>query len=317
MNPLGAGVEVREQLQGAPKSRVMIRAYGWAERGENNAFPKFGDPHIISLERWRTLLKSTQGTWYLVSDPGSAGKNWFFQWWYATTHGDHIMAREWPDRQRYEEWAISPAEADATSEQLGHRRHDWRRGPAQRLEAGRSIASYKALVLEEEGWLYDADKKVWRPGPAAIHVHRRLMDPSFGGTEVPSEEEGATPIELLEEKDQRDSAGRTVPPMYWEQAARGSSARASGGFKADRAQLLADWLDYDDSQPLSGANKPRLYIVANCLQTIEAFREYVAPPWSSSKNALCEPIDCAGYYAKSDLRYVDVTAVRVTKGAWW
>lgn len=314
MNPLGAGHEIMTQLIGAPKARVMIRAYGWADKGENAAFPKFGPAHILTRTQWEKVRQG-KGTWYLVSDPGSAGKNWFFQWWFATAEGWHIMAKEWPDAARYEEWAVSPGQTDATADESGGRRHDWRRGPAQRLEAGRSIASYKSLLLTEEGWRYEGGK--WVQGEKGIAVYRRLMDPAFGGTEVPTAEEGATPIELMGQKDQKDSEGRSVPAMEWEQASRGKGGAGTGGFKADRSQLLADWMDWDESKPLTPENCPRLYVVEDCMQSITAFREYVTPPWSTSKNALCEPIDAAGYYAKSECRYVDAAKIKLKAGGWW
>lgn len=330
MNPLGAGREVLAQLVGAPKSRVLMRGYGWAEKGESNAFPKFGPAHIITRKRFEQIAQEP-GTWYCVTDPGSSGKNWFFQWWFATHRGHHILAKEWPDLPRYEEWAVSPAQADASTDSNNARRHDWRRGPAQRIEAGRSIASYKSLILTEEGWRYTVQAEEtnaqeskhgrtstarWVKGPAGITVYRRLMDPAYGGSEVPSAEEGATPIQLMAEKGQRDSDGREVPAMDWEQASRGSSGSGTG-FKADRAQMLADWMDWDETKPLTAENCPRMYVVEDCHQSITAFREYVSPPWSSSRNALCEPIDCAGYYAKSDCRYIDAAQVRVKRGGWW
>lgn len=309
MNPMGAGKEIAKELVGAPTSRVMIRAYGWADKLATSAFPRFGKAHIITWKRFLELVKRG-GTFYCSSDPAGE-RNWFIQWWFATPEGWHILYREWPDQPRYEEWALSPGEVDDSE---SGRKNDWRPGPAQRMDAGRSIPSYKALILTHEGWRYDTNKKLWvhdAPhefgAPGLERIRRRVMDPRFGGTPAPSADEGVTPIDIMGQKGQHDAEGRLMPEMLWEQA--------PGTGIEESVQLLADDMDWVETEELSVVNCPKFYIVERCEQSIVAFTEFTMA--GTLKNALKDPIDAARYYKKSDCRYEAPGAMRVKKGGFW
>lgn len=296
MNPLGAWQEVQRELAGASKPTIMMRAYGWATKLAEAGFPKYGAANRITRARFNEIALRG-GTRHLVADPGGGHKNWFLHWWFATPEGWHILYREWPPRQSHEEWALSPAMADGNEEGGNRRRHDWRPGPAQRMEAGRSQASYVALILELEGWRWDPAARRW-DGSKAEKIARRIMDPRFGGVSDPGSDEGETVIARLAEGarhpgDWRDAQGRESPPMEFE------AAPGQVGADDQSFQQLADLMDWREHEPLSVENCPRLYVVDDCLQTDTSFAEFVAPPFSTLKNALKDPIDCARYYVKS------------------
>ena len=307
MNPMGAGIEIARALEGAPKSRVMIRAYGWADKTVSSAFPKFSEKiHVMTRARFAEIAKGP-GTRYCFTDP-RPGKNWFIKWYFVSPVWGTIVYREWPDRQRYEDWALSPAEVDGDDQTSG-RRHDWRPGPAQRLEAGRGLSSYKSLVLEAEGWVYDAEKKEWN-GKHAEKIERRGMDPRIGGSEVPSQDEGTTLIEMMAEPGNKDSLGRSVPAMEWE-AAPSSSVHGDGS----AIEMIVGAMDYDELQPISALNCPHWYIVEDCEHSILAAKEFTDV--SSSRCALKDIVDPDRYFVKSECGYVEPQSKRVRGGGFW
>lgn len=320
MNPFGAGEEVAKALVGAPPSKIKIRAYGWADRSVSGAFPKFGKAHVVTRERVIELLRGPH-TMYVACD-GATGKNWFFQWWIVTPEGWRVLVWEWPDKPTYDEWALSPAEV-AEGEGGGTgvlKRNDWRPGPAQHFDAGRGISSYKALLLETEGMSYDRDARQWVPkaavsmmpvalralhegAPRAWTVERRVMDPRFGGAPVPSEDE-ATIISLMGEdrnvttgERMVDSMGREVPAMEWEQA--------PGGNVEAGVEQVGGLMDWNEAEPLSRENCPKLYVSEDCEQSRIAFAEYTTS--CTKANALREAVDCARYFVTSGCGYVEAT----------
>lgn len=308
MNPMGAGKEIAAALVGAPKARVMIRGYGWADKTVASAFPKFSvTVHVISRAKFNEIAKGP-GTRYCYTDP-RPGKNWFIKWYFVSQEWGPIVYREWPDKKRYEDWALSPAEVEADDGASGGRKHDWRPGPAQRLDAGRGLASYKAMILEAEGWTWDGAKKKW-DGTKAEKIERRGMDPRFGGSEVPSQEEGQTIIEMMDEDGHKDSLGRTMPAMQWE-AAPASSVHGDGS----AIEMIVNAMDYDDQAPVSPINCPHWYVVEDCEQSILAYTEFTSA--SSSKCALKDIVDPDRYFIKSECGYVAPGSNRVRGGGFW
>ena len=308
MNPMGAGREIAQALAGAPKSRVMIRGYGWADKTVSSAFPKFNvKAHALTRARFDEIAAGP-GTRYCFTDP-RPGKNWFLKWYFVSPVWGPIVYREWPDRQNYEDWALSPAEVDGDDQTGGGRRHDWRPGPAQRLEAGRGFTAYKALILEAEGWRYDAEKKSW-DGKRAEKIERRGMDPRFGGSEVPSQDEGSSVIEMMAEPGHKDNLGRVMPPMEWE-------AAPAGAVHGDGSaiEMIASAMDYDEMEPVTAMNCPHWYVVEDCQQSVLAYQEFTDA--GSGKCALKDIVDPDRYFAKSECGYVEPKAKQVRGGGFW
>lgn len=299
MNPMGAGKEVAQALVGAPEVRVMIRGYGWAEKTEKSALPRFGPEHIITRQAFEALVAKGVAR-YCSADPGSQEKNWFIKWYACTPQGWTIVYREWPDMQRYEEWARSPAELDEDQEQAVGRRHDWRPGPAQRLEKGRGMAQYRRLILELEGWKWDPVKRVW-DGSKAERIERRLIDPRMGGTGVPSQDEGTSINELMLEPVVDKDGTVLVPPMDWEPA---PASQIS-----ETVPMIEDAMSYDEERPIDVTNCPKWYVVEDCKQSIVAYEEFTG--LGTLKDALKDIIDPDRYFIKSGYGFVEPSMFRV------
>ena len=89
-------------------------------------------------------------------------------------------------------------------------------------------------------------------------------------------------------------------------------------------KLIADDAGMYESNAKDKGSKCRLGMVyfqtmANYITDfaqIEKIAANIVEKYKDS-DALCEPIDCAGYYAKSDLRYINPALVRVKPGVFW
>jgi len=297
-NPFGANDEVRDKVKESPAPVVKVRAYGWVDKLVQSAFPKFKrSVHTLSRERFDQIAK-LGGTRYVSADP-RPGKNWFIKWYFVTPQGWMIVYREWPDLPRFGEWALPPSD-----DPHGGMRIDYRAGPAQRTESGRGLASYKALLLEIEGWNYNEATKQWEATAQTERIERRVMDARFGGSPVPSQEEGGTIIEMLEEEGNVDKQGRVMPAMMWEQAP-GSSLHGAGS----ALEMIVGLMDYEENQPLSVLNCPQWYVVDDCQHSILAYEEFTDS--GSLKDALKDPVDCDRYFVKSDCGFVNPGSMRV------
>ncbi len=289
-NPYGAHKEVKDKLVDATEETIKQRAYGWADRTESGAFPKYGPAHKITRARYEELAKAG-GTRYMSVDPGGA-KNWFIKWYLVTPQNWIIIHREWPSHQQFGEWAL-PHETKI----------DWKPGPAQKLTAGRSTSAYKKTILEAEGHRYDPSTRTW-DATNAEPIHERYMDPRAGGTPVPSADEGSSLISLCEEE-QRDADGNLVIPGMIFQPAPASQLEES-------IQMINDWLDYDPDRPLTAENCPRLYIVDDLIHTDLAYREWTG--LGTNKCALKDIIDPDRYFIKTDPLHIEPGAYATRGG---
>lgn len=294
-NPYGAHEEIKQAVSGEASGKIKMRAYGWVDRVSGNAFPRYSRHHKITREQF-AAIEARGGTRYVYCDPGF-DKNWFIAWIFVTPAGHRIVYRDWPDRHNFDEWALSPSEAQ---EGDGARKWDWRPGPAQRTDLGGSINRYKALILEAEGHVWLPKERRWNSAQAET-IQRRLFDPRLGGEKTPNQDEGTSIIDLMAQAS-TDPEGRTMAPMNWDEA----SACGVG----EGVQLINLALAFDDSKPITMQNCPRLYVVEGCDQVDLALSAYVAPPQTSERNALKDPIDCLRYALKDDFGHVDPSMLR-------
>lgn len=310
-NPFGANQEVLRKLHGRPKSQWLVRAYGFVDKPAGAALANYGPVHRITREKFKEIEKLGV-TRYCVIDPGHA-KNWVIKYYAVTKNGWRILYREWPDYQRFGEWALPPERADL---------HDWRPGEAQRLGLDPGIDRYKRLMLELEGWRFDPSvtKGPERPrggqrrfaprfemtaaepqydlwdGSQSERIFRRLIDPRLGGQGVPSQQEGTSIIDLLA-METKDRQGRVlVPRMLIEQA--------PGRHVAHGIQMLQTAMEWDSSRPLNEYdNCPKWYIVDDLKQTDIAYSEYTG--LGTDKDALKDIIDPDRYFIETGYGYVD------------
>lgn len=305
MNPMGAGKEIAQALIGAPTTRVYIRAYGWAEKSEKSALPKFGAVHLITRAQFN-VIAAKGVTRYCAADPGGVDKNWFIKWYAVTPEGWRILYREWPDMQRYEEWARSPADLDEDQEQSVGRKHDWRPGPAQRMEKGRGMADYRRLILEAEGWTWDPATRKW-DGTKAEKIQRRLIDPRMGGQGVPGQDEGTSIIDLMAQPILAKDGVELVPSMHWEEA--------PASHVSETVQMIEDALAYDDTKPVDVNNCPTWYVVDDLKQTIMCYEEFTG--MGTLKDALKDIIDPDRYFIKAGYGYIDAAMLRPRRATFY
>lgn len=293
-NPMGQGDQIRQKLAKASTDEIMIRGYGYARRFIGGAFARFGPIHCITRAQFdKIALEDKDGVRYCCADPGGS-KNWLIHWYFVTKHGHVIVYREWPDFQRHGEWAIPPDKGI-----------DWKPGPAQRSEYGRGIREYKEMILEAEGARWTG--KEWDMAKAE-QIAARWLDPRFGDSEVPGQEDGTTIIDLLFDEQKNSDGLVSGISMEW-------GAASCGRYVDDTVQMINERLSWNENQPLSVLNCPRLYFVDDLCQTTLAMKEW-AGEMSTAKCALKDCIDPLRYFCKENPDGVDAQETMITAGAY-
>jgi hypothetical protein len=130
------------------------------------------------------------------------------------------------------------------------------------------------------------------------------MDPRFGGSPVPGQDEGTTAIEMMAEDGTKDPLGRVMPAMEWEQAP--ASAVHGAGSATD---MITTAMDYNEKDEISVLNCPSWYVVDDCQHSILAYQEYTNA--GTDKNALKDPVDADRYFIKADCEYISPGSMRV------
>ena len=259
-NPYNPFDEMKSKLVASPMGQILTRAYGWASDNIGRAFARFRpDVHCIEAE-----AVPPGGTLYMVCDPAGA-RNWFCLWLMVYEDGRRIVVREFPDFSNYGEWVL-PSE-----------KPDGKAGPAQTLDAGRSISEYRNLFRTIEAELGYGEPVM------------RLIDPKAGGSPALSEQGGTTLIDLLAESDNPlDEPMAFVP--------------APGVPVDQRTSAINSLLSYDATQPLTPLNEPSLYVTKDCSNLIYALSEHTGR--DGQKGASKDPIDCLGMLLVSGLAFV-------------
>lgn len=259
-NPYNPWDEMRSKLVGAPMGQVLTRAYGWASDNIGKAFARFrADSHCISRDK-----VPEGGTLYMVCDPAGA-RNWFCLWLLAYEDGRKVVVKEFPDFQGYGEWVL-PSE-----------RADGKPGPAQTLEAGRSVAEYRQLFRQIE-------EELGRGEPVM-----RLIDPKAGGSPALSDQGGTTLIDLLAEPSDYDDGMAFVP--------------APGVPVDQRTAAINSDLSFDTTKAIGPFNQPKLYVVEDCHNLIYSLSEHTGR--DGQKGATKDPIDCIGMLLCSKIEHIE------------
>ena len=157
---------------------------------------------------------------------------------------------------------------------------DGKRGLAQGNGSGRGIDDYKEIIQELEG------EEV---------IEERYIDPRAGATQAISKEGGTSLIELIAEEPN---------PLYFVQAA---------GIKQEQGiSIINDLLSYDNSQPLSPVNQPKLYISDDCQNLIYCMKEWTG--LDKDAGACKDPIDCLRYLAVMSPSHVNENTYKPAGG---
>jgi hypothetical protein len=197
-----------------------------------------------------------------------------FQLWLAVDgQGRHYIYREWPDMERFGEWA--------TIDEAG-KKWDGAPGPAQPT-LGYGVADYKRIIAEEED-----GEPIWI----------RYIDPRSGAAVSVAENTGG--ISMIDRflEDQCDSTGKiTGPGMEF--------VPAPGLRESEGESAINDLLAYDKTQPITPLfNEPHLFVSARCRNLIWALQNYTG---NDGEKAACkDPIDCLRYLATAKCEHVPV-----------
>lgn len=285
-------------IQGEKLAFALERLWGWPTKLARKAFPNFGDVHIVphaKIPHPRTLTN-----WYWGDPHGS--RNWFMVWTGVDADGGKWTHTEWPDAE-LGDWALP---GSRTLD--GRAAQDGKPGPAQLAGGGRTFSEYKRLILEQEGWqvgpegLYVRTAETW-------DVYDRFLDPRPSGTAVPSDEQGKTFLDWMNEP-LLDGKGRQLAPAL--------DFRAGVNCGIEEAQQwVNDWIcgGWDPQAEVTPLNCPKWYISDRCVNTIFALKLWTGH--DKEKGACKDPIDCLKGLSKTGIEYVPpglLGAVRRSRG---
>lgn len=167
----------------------------------------------------------------------------------------------------YREWPdISMGEWALPSE-----KPDGRPGPAQKQGAGMGLNEIKEHIKDLEG---------------GEEVNERFIDPRAAGSPVINKEGGTTLLQLLDEEPN---------PMYFTPAA---GLRLEEGIS-----IINDWFSYDQNQPISTVNQPKLFISEDCKNLMWCLREWTGS--DGEKGSSKDPIDALRYIAVMQPDFAD------------
>lgn len=272
-------------IQGEKLAFALERLWGWPTKLARKAFPNFGDVHIVPHAKVPDLRKLTNYQW---GDPHGA-RNWFMCWTGVDSAGVKWTHTEWPTVEDLGEWAVP---GSRTLE--GRPAQDGKPGPAQLAGGGRTFADYKRIILETEGWqlkdgLYVRTEQTWS-------VEDRFLDPRPSGTSVPSDEQGKTFLDWMNEP-LTDHTGKVIgPELYFR-------AGVNCGIE-EAQQWVNDWIcgGWNPQEAVTPMNCPRWYISDRCQNTIFALKLWTG--FDKEKGACKDPIDCLKGLSKTGLEYV-------------
>jgi hypothetical protein len=167
----------------------------------------------------------------------------------------------------YREWPdISMGEWALPSE-----KSDGRAGPAQKQGAGMGLSEIKEHIKELE------NDEV---------ISERFIDPRAAGSPVINKEGGTTLLQLLDEE---------PFPMYFTPAA---GLRLEEGIS-----IINDWFSYDQNEPISTVNQPKLFISEDCKNLMWCLREWTGA--DGEKGSSKDPIDALRYIAVMQPDFAD------------
>jgi hypothetical protein len=159
----------------------------------------------------------------------------------------------------YREWPdITMGEWALPSEKA-----DGRAGPAQKQGAGMGLNEIKDHIIELE---------------AGDVITERFIDPRAAGSPVINKEGGTTLLQLLDEEPNA---------MYF---------TPSAGLRLEEGiSIINDWFSYNQNEPISTINQPKLFISEECKNLMWCLREWTGH--DGEKGASKDPIDALRYIA--------------------
>jgi hypothetical protein len=315
--------EIKQLCDGKNSEYVERVAYGFARDSASRAFPKFGPWNIVKRSQLPAI-----GTNYMFTDPAGI-RNWATIW-VRVTPGDRpslYIYRDWPDAQRYGEWAV-PTEREVSEE--NRKGWDGDVGPAQ-ASFGYGITRYKQLFLEEERIEVPTELMEQSQGGAATppyletalarvvdpHHRRRIeqalkrkqsltdlreeimeryIDPRAAANEHVAEE-GGTCILWMMQAEERDASGNIIAPAM--------DFTPANGEKHDMGlTAIKELMDWNNEKPMVPIlNAPRLFVCEDCLQVRWMLENFTG--LGGEKGACKDFADLLRYMALADLVHIE------------
>lgn len=265
-NPFGRYERIKQELHGAPREKILTRAYGVAVKSATSKFPLFSrDVNVVKA----AAVPKKDVTRYLVIDPAGR-KNWFMLWIGVDVSDSWYVYREWPGVEigEWAEWKSGK----------------WRPGLGAK-GLGYGISQYKEEILTLEGWeKREGTGELYEPANGDFEkIEERLIDPRLGANTYQGPD-GETSI--IQQLDEQDLVCIAAPGLHEE----------------DGIQAIVDKMYYDIRRPMDATNRPHFYISEECENTILALSEYTGEggkdePWK-------DPIDCLRYAGTGGIEYV-------------
>jgi hypothetical protein len=306
-NPFGGNWKgMKEELKGAPREKILWKAYGVAEGTTNVVFTNWNRAaHVLPLER---LPKD--GTWYHIVDPTDAKRNWAMIWVKISDQQISFLASEWP--QEYDHipgigklgpWAI-PSQG---------KHLDGDRGPAQKRVI-HSFEGYAKEIERKEKLLEELEIKLHgRSDIADRKSVVRIMDARFANTDSMSHSDSETTIEAMEKHG-----------YYFLPSGKGGGGESNIRTIKDRSGFVSDLLDYDaTSVELDEAKgvysfkgkAPLLRVASCCTNSIFGFENWTNG--DAGAGACKDFPDCIGYYAVARPEHINRSELGFKGGEYY
>jgi hypothetical protein len=288
---------VRKDCEGRIQEYVERFAFGFARDSVARQFGNFGAQNIVRADQL-----PEDGTNYQVNDP--ADQRPWFSIWVRVTEGYggrpvYWIYRDWPDMQRYGEWAVETSRETSEDQKKGW---DGDQGPAQaNLNLG--VIGYKREwndlekvlgggVPERDPYRLRIQKKLPTGSLAREDIFERLADSRAFARPQLEEQGQISPLDLFAEE-HKDDDNTVLEPIDF--------IPATGG-RID-LELIKELLDYKvDKGSGKIVQPPRLYVSEDCRQVIWALENYTGR--SGETGASKDVIDTLRYMAGGDLVHV-------------
>lgn len=302
-NPYGKPLSLWRKMEAASTEHIRERFYGFASKQQTAMFPRFNPQiHVVKPEDI-----PRQGTNYLIVDPCS-GRNFFMAWIRATPEAAYIV-EEWPSQVN----GVPGIGVLGPWARASGKKMDGKIGPAQE-SLGWGLAQYKQEIARIEGW--DVYRK-WESGelecPEELSMNAWIAEwPEYGAAKMKIHERFMDARFMNVKSFNRDGM-ETLADEFDEIGLRflATSAEAKQSV-SEGVQMINTALWWNDEQPLSTLNCPKLYIGENCKNIIFALGNWTGR--DGQKGACKDPVDVVRYFFLKKLEYIDKNFDAFVKG---
>jgi phage terminase large subunit-like protein len=261
-----------ERIRGRPEREVLAVAHGIPSKPEASKFPKFDEVvHVKKHESLPCVSKLPEGS--------SAAEAELLAQRVSTAFTRYMVV----DPSGRKPWFALWIAVDAMDN-----KYVYREFPDESYglwaEPGEGPQGKPGPGQKPLGWGISEYVEEFRRAESGESIFERLMDPRLGRTPQMAMEGSTTIMDELMEQ--------------------GMDFIAAPGLNIDHGlQLINNHLSYDDKQPVSINNKPKLYISDRCVNLIDALKTYVGV---DREEACKDPIDCLRYALEADIQYIQL-----------